>query len=396
MPEVRTVSDERPFDDDRTWIDDAHDAEEQERQAAAEREEAQARNGSNGHYEWSGEPRRPEWNAPAPAAAAPDDFPVVQIGTVPDEGPVQWLVHDLWLREGVGIIGGEPKSFKSFLAVQLAVCVASGKPVFGRYEVAQGPVLMFNAEDRPAMTRDRVARMCRALGVDLASLPLHLIDVPALRLDDPGQVAKLARTVAKVKPVLLGLDPMRDLHGKDENDAQIVSALLAPLRVLQREHHCAVCLVHHMAKETETKRRPGQRLRGSSALHGWVDSALYLTHKDDAIVVSPEHRAAPSIESFTFTVENALGPAGDTLWLEADEDGDGESQRDRDAVIENAIIVALQGATEPLTAKDIRTKCKRRHEVIAEAIVRLVTSRLVAEEVVNRGRNPIPGYRLNT
>ena len=42
-------------------------------------------------------------------------------------GPqTQWLVEGLWSDQAVGILGGEPKCCKSFLALDVAVSVASG------------------------------------------------------------------------------------------------------------------------------------------------------------------------------------------------------------------------------------------------------------------------------
>ena len=40
----------------------------------------------------------------------------------------RWLIEDLWAEEAVGIVGGEPKCCKSFLALDIAVSVASGTP----------------------------------------------------------------------------------------------------------------------------------------------------------------------------------------------------------------------------------------------------------------------------
>ena len=40
----------------------------------------------------------------------------------------RWLIEGLWADEAVGIVGGEPKSFKSFLVLDMAVAVASGSP----------------------------------------------------------------------------------------------------------------------------------------------------------------------------------------------------------------------------------------------------------------------------
>jgi hypothetical protein len=50
-----------------------------------------------------------------------------------DSAPLtQWLVQGLWSDQAVGILGGEPKCCKSFLALDLAVSVASGTPCLRR------------------------------------------------------------------------------------------------------------------------------------------------------------------------------------------------------------------------------------------------------------------------
>ena len=44
----------------------------------------------------------------------------------------RWLIEGLWADQAVGIVGGEPKCCKSFLALDLAVSVASGAPTWSR------------------------------------------------------------------------------------------------------------------------------------------------------------------------------------------------------------------------------------------------------------------------
>lgn len=44
----------------------------------------------------------------------------------PDEQ--RWLIDDLWAEQAVGLVGGEPKCCKSFLALDVAVAVASATP----------------------------------------------------------------------------------------------------------------------------------------------------------------------------------------------------------------------------------------------------------------------------
>src|SRR5260370_8301685 len=90
-----------------------------------------------------------------------------------DSAPLtHWLVQGLWSEQAVGILGGEPKCCKSFLALDLAVSVASGTPCLRRFAVQRtGPVLLFPAEDSLAVVRRRLEGICSAAGVGFQSLP---------------------------------------------------------------------------------------------------------------------------------------------------------------------------------------------------------------------------------
>jgi hypothetical protein len=69
----------------------------------------------------------------------------------------RWLVKDIWAEEAVGVIGAEPKSYKAFLALELAVSVASGAPCLRRFPVPRsGRVLLYAAEDPLNVVRRRL------------------------------------------------------------------------------------------------------------------------------------------------------------------------------------------------------------------------------------------------
>jgi hypothetical protein len=72
-----------------------------------------------------------------------------------------------------------------------------------------------------------------------------------------------------------------------------MSALLGFLRQLQRELHTAVVLVHH-ARKNGAGGQPGHALRGSSDLHAFGDSNLYLRRIRQRLVLTIEHRSASS------------------------------------------------------------------------------------------------------
>jgi RecA-family ATPase len=208
----------------------------------------------------------------------------------------RWLVTGLWGEQAVGIVGGEPKCCKSFLALDLAVAVASGTPCLRRFAVPQaGRVLLFAAEDALHIVRRRLEGICAAAGVALADLDIQVITSPTLRLDLEADRRNLADTVATLQPRLLILDPFVRLHRIDENASGEVAPLLAFLRELQRRHGTAVLVVHH-AKKGGGSLRTGQALRGSSEFHAWGDSNLYLGRNGDEIALAVERLAEPAPE----------------------------------------------------------------------------------------------------
>jgi len=139
----------------------------------------------------------------------------------------RWLVTGLWSEQAVGIVGGEPKCCKSFLALDLAVAVAAGVPCLRRFAVPRaGRVLLFAAEDALHIVRRRLEGISAAASVALANLDIQVITAPTVRLDLDADRRNLAETVARLQPRLLILDPFVRLHRIDENaSGEVASAV---------------------------------------------------------------------------------------------------------------------------------------------------------------------------
>jgi hypothetical protein len=286
----------------------------------------------------------------------------------------RWLVERLWADRAVGIVGGEPKCCKSFLALDLAVSVASGRPCLRRYAVEQpGPVLLFAAEDALHVVRERVAGICAAAGVDLDALPLHVITAPTVRLDLARDQKKLRRTVEQLRPRLLVLDPFVRLHRVDENAAADVAPLLAYLRQLERELSTAVLLVHH-ARKGAAHARAGQALRGSSELHAWGDSNLYLRRRGEALLMAVEHRAAAPIEALALE----LRAEADALALRIVEDAVVDVAPEPPSAHER-IEAALADIDQPISRRALRAACRMRMATLCEALNELVDAGRVVD-----------------
>lgn len=279
----------------------------------------------------------------------------------------RWLVHSLWGRAAVGILGGAPKCCKSWLALELSVSVASGKPCLGRFDVEDpGTVMLYMAEDSAAVVKARLQGLSWHKGFGLDALPIEVITAPAVRIDRACDQDRLTRTVRRVAPRLLVLDPFVRLHRIDENDAGEVSAVLGYLRALQRDLDVAILVVHH-ARKNGTGGQAGQNLRGSGDLHAWGDSNLYLRRHQGALTLSIEHRAAAAPEPFALR----LVPMRDEqAYLDVAVPGEGP---DRGAVdLEHLIVSSLADAGEPLGRAVLRDKLRVRNERLGEALTRLV------------------------
>jgi AAA domain len=282
----------------------------------------------------------------------------------------RWLVEQLWGDEAVGIVGGEPKCCKSFLALDLAVAVASGAPCVRRFPVVRtGRVLLFAAEDALHVVRQRLAGIARAACRELADLDIQVITAPSVRLDVERDRDALTETVAKLRPRLLVLDPFVRLHRIDENLSGEVAPLLAYLRELQRRYHVAVVLVHH-ARKGGARMRAGQALRGSSEFHAWGDSNLYLRRHGEQLTLSVEHRAAASIS----TVSLHLDTTDDAVALTANDREPAALvvSAPPEPTVEQRVLAQLETATAPLTATVLRKLCQLRNATLQTALAVLV------------------------
>ena len=304
-------------------------------------------------------------------------LPVERAAELSLAGPqTQWLIEELWAEQAVGILGGEPKCCKTFLALDMAVSVASGTPCLRQFAVREkGGVLLFPAEDSLAVVRQRLEGICVAANLSLASLPIEVITAPVLRLDRESDTTLLANTVQSIKPGLLILDPLIRLHRADENDATQMAALLSFLRHLQRTFALAIVVVHHARKGASA--RPGQGLRGSSELHGWGDSNLYLRRRGESLTLCTEHRAAASRDD----IRLRLAEEGEALSLSlcSPDEAEGTTGRSQPSP-EQRVVEALAQVDRPVSLSQLRKLCAMRTASVCAALGELTETGIVIKQ----------------
>jgi len=259
--------------------------------------------------------------------------------------------------------------------------VATGTACLGKYGVPEpGPVLVYLAEDALPVVRERIEGMACHRGLDLAEVDVHVITVPVLRLDREPDRARLRETIKQLRPRLLLLDPLVRLHGIDENNAGEVAELLAYFRSLQRQLDLAVLLVHHTRKNAVGGVAAGQGLRGSSDIHAFGDSNLYLRRSREHLVLSSEHRAAPASAPVYLEL---VAKSAQTAHLEViGELQDGK----RCSLVEQVLDLLAQGTV--LTRVKLRDSLGVKNERLGEALESL-------ERAGRLRRTPAGWQRLN-
>jgi hypothetical protein len=220
------------------------------------------------------------------------------------------------------------------------------------------------AEDNIASVRCRVANIAAARGVEIDDLDLHLITSPTLLLDDPDDRSKLDATIEKLNPRVVLLDPLVRLHRLDENNAREISGLLGFIRGLQRNHGTAIIITHHATKRGNS--RPGQALRGSSDIHAFGDSNLYVSRRGDDIELTMEHRSAAAPEPLRLRLLTEPN-----VHLAPVQKKECEAESDKKALNTRVLNLFRDNQNTPISRSAIRQQLKINNQRLGNALAEL-------------------------
>ena len=237
----------------------------------------------------------------------------------------RWLVKDIWTKGGLGFISGAPKSYKSWMALDMAVSITTGTPFLNQpgFTVDKPrPVLYLQEEDDLRLVMERLALITEAKApdqfwdgqvefngdIDANGLPTSdsITWAPPIRpipmamhvqtgfiASDESWQAWLDEIVGEGKFAMVIMDTLGTVAGEVDTDksGELMNKILRPLRIIARKHDTAIMVVHHNKKAANQGGRAGQDMLGSTALHAWVECALYARTKDENGQVSIEREA---------------------------------------------------------------------------------------------------------
>lgn len=245
--------------------------------------------------------------------------PSLLVDLIRNVTPPKWLIKDILSEGACGFIAGQPKQFKSWVGLDMALSVAMGVEFLNYFPVMRpGPVLYIQEEDPLPTLKQRFEKIWPSKQADKMVLsPEGVVWLPAqdlpkapplmgyvgegFTISSPGWQAWLDETLAAGidgQPyVLVVMDPLMMIAGEvEENRAQqMTEKVFKPIKQLARKHGCAIQIVHHMRKSDPNKpQRGGQLMLGSVANHAWAEDSLYLrTGRGGDLIVEAESKFAP-------------------------------------------------------------------------------------------------------
>lgn len=216
-------------------------------------------------------------------------FKILSFEEVEAQPTPTWRVDGVLPSNGFAMLYGPPGVGKTFLALDLALAVASGQPWAAR-RTMPGHVLYVVAEG-VAGFQQRLKAGALARSLATTSVRVHFIS-ESVQLHSPAEVDALLAAVAEhlSEPVaLVVFDTLsRCFVGGEENSAKDIGKLIEGADRIRKQTGATVLLVHHTTKD-------GNSERGSSALRGSADVMLGVSANKGVVVLECEKQkdAAP-------------------------------------------------------------------------------------------------------
>lgn len=194
-----------------------------------------------------------------------------------------WVIPSLLPDSASVMLYGPTQSYKSFLALDLALSIAANSPTFAGAPLRHGPVFYAALEGRTDLKKKRRRAWKLARQVDA---------VPAFYVM-PAPMVVLAEEVAEFKQQIrarlagrscagIVLDTLaKAMVGLNENDAKDAGQFIMFVDDLKETFGCPVMVLHHTGKDEA-------KARGSSSFHAGFDTVIKVTANRDTRMLTVE------------------------------------------------------------------------------------------------------------
>lgn len=237
---------------------------------------------------------RQKWGSPSPAEPTPLTpegeadhavlLPILEATEALRLTPPDWLVHG-WLQErGLGVIYAPFGVGKTFVALDIALHVATGRPWHG-HEVTRGNVVYVYSEGAASIS-NRLGAWAASYPQAWAAADGAFAAIPTnAYIQDEAQRKALIDVLKDRDAKLLVIDTVANNFQGQENDGEKMNEFIAAARTIQGEVGCAVLFVHHTGKNVALG------MRGSTVFGGAMDAIIRLDQGEgETLRENQEHK----------------------------------------------------------------------------------------------------------
>lgn len=198
--------------------------------------------------------------------------------------PMEWVLKGWIPKQCIAMMYGESGVGKSFIALDMACSIASGK-LWQNVKASQGTVVYLAGEGNYGI-RQRIASWCIKHNVE--TLDDLLISNKPIDLDAPNAAIKVIEAIKELcdgNISTLFVDTLNNHMSGDENSARDTRTMINNCKIIGAALGCTVIFVHHTGLNDASK----GRARGSSAWKGSLDSSILISKAgNDVIKISCE------------------------------------------------------------------------------------------------------------
>lgn len=198
--------------------------------------------------------------------------------------------------KGKLIIGGGPKTNKSYLVINMAVDLALGQPLFNAYYSKDKPVfpvykpnkvLYIENEIGENGLKDRLKGILSTLSHKGIQLYIKSRDM-GMRMDTEEGRELIGAEIDAIRPDVTILDPLAKFHLSDENSSQQMGAVMRTGDHWIENYGTSLIYIHHTGHQNpQFPKRGGDKLRGSTAMFADADSIMLVDRRSNASTKEP-------------------------------------------------------------------------------------------------------------
>lgn len=195
----------------------------------------------------------------------------------------KWLIKDYFEMESIILLYGETGTYKSFLALDIGLHIATGKEKWAGQKVTQGPVYYIAGEGRVGLSKRLKAWTTHHK--EERDVPFYIVpSIPIIKKVEMNRLIKSIKDNMEKRndppPVAIFIDTLATTFGDgDENSTKDMNTYLNHInRGLKGVFGCSVFIVHHtghLAKE---------RPRGAYTLMAGVDSYFSIESPEKGLI----------------------------------------------------------------------------------------------------------------